>query len=450
MVVGEVRPRTLVIFASGGIEPGQIERLREEIDLARNDRAPIQVLVFGFGSAQSFDTFPAETESLAKLAVELDGTFIDLGNELPSVQTRQRIDSQFNAILRRGEQWVISANTGAVPVGAVSLQVEAGGSTSEFMFQNPAVPPSVTLKASSTSWQGDVSLTIASPIAQAPITQVQYLLDNYLIGESSLATGAYSYSFSSTDRTFLSHFPPGEHMLVAAVTDERGLQSRSDPLTITLLAPAKPDGMVGVLMEYWWVILLLVIATLAVVSMKTVFKVKKPSSKVGTNPVNPPSQEDPTKRYGEPSIDPPPPIDAGRTQKFDDGKATKRLDDDEEKTGRFDPLYGAKSVSRWFLYIVEGAESATFDLQAQRHYDIGRPARGHQPHIPINNTLVSRNHAKLERLVNGLELRALETENGTFLGEERRQLKTNECVSLKSGDVFWLSPQVKLRVESQG
>ncbi|WP_129629687.1 FHA domain-containing protein [Candidatus Oscillochloris fontis] len=439
LVTGEVRPRVLVIFASGGIESSAMNQIREEIDLARANNAPIKVLIFSFGSESSYTTFPAATTALDDLALELNGTLIDIGSELPSIQTRALIDAQFDAVLQRGEQWVITANAGNVPAGTATIQVEADGTLGEYTFENPAVAPSVSVTASTTSWQGEVILTVNEQIAQAPITKVQYLLDNYPIGESTLASNGYAHTLDSTVHTFLKQFPPGEHSLVAAITDERGMQSRSEPITVTVLEAPGPNWA-----DYWWVLLLLVvIVVLAVVSIMVVRnRHSTGSSKVPTKPVYipppPVAEEEPTTRHSEP--------DPRQTQVLnDDDEATKRLEDDE-KTARLNS--GGTSSKRWTLHILEGADRTTHDLQGQRHYDLGRPARNHHPHIPINNSLVSRTHATLERLVNGLELVPLETENGTFLGEERRPLKANERVQLQSGDVFWLSPQVKLRVES--
>lgn len=438
LVTGEVRPRVLVIFASGGIESSAMNQLREEIDLARADNAPIKVLIFSFGSENSYTTFPAGTTALDDLATELNGTLIDIGSELPSIATRALIDAQFEAILQRGEQWVISANAGNVPAGTATIQVAVDGTMGEYTFENPAVAPSVSITASTTSWQGEVILTVSEQIAQAPITQVQYLLDNYPIGESATASNGYAHTINSTERTFLKRFPPGEHSLVAAITDERGMQSRSEPITVTVLEVPGPN-----FADYWWVLLLLVvIVVLAVVSIMVVRKRRNTSpSRVRTNqvytPPAPVEEEEPTTRHSEP--------DLRKTQVLNDDEATKRLEDDE-KTARY--TSGGTSNKRWTLHILEGADRTTYDLQGQRHYDLGRPARNHHPHIPINNALVSRTHATLERLVNELELVVFETENGTFLGEERRPLKANERVQLQSGDVFWLSPQVKLRVES--
>lgn len=453
LVSGEIRPRALVIFAAGGLDPEQISRLSTEVDLARQDRTPIQVLVFGFGSdaANSFKTFPAGTQSLQDLADALNGTFINLGNELLSVQTRQQIDQQFDAIVRRGDQWLLTFNAGSAPAGTVALEVEANGSSSTFTFENPTVPPAFTITTSSVSWQDQVTLTIVPQVEQAPISRVQYLLDNYVIGESSDRSASFAYQFSAADRNFHAQFPPGEHTLIAAATDMREMQSRSSSLTITILPPTGPTLLVGILLQYWWTLLLGVLVIVGGVSTKKVLGKRTTSAgKVITDSLNPNSSatlgEEATKRYdSSPSSSPSSILDDDtRTRSLDETEVVIGLD--EEKTARYSA--GDTNNVQWSLIIVEGGDATTFDLSKKRHYDVGRPAKGHQPDIPVNNPLVSRNHAKLERLRDNLELVALETENGTFVGEEKRRLETDERVELHSGDVFWLSPRVKLRVES--
>lgn len=451
LVAGEIRPRALVIFAAGSIDPDQIALLRKEIEPARNDRAPIQVLIFSFGSPKTFTTFPAGTQALSDLATALDGQFIDLGNDLLSVASRQKIDQQFNAIIRRGEHWVLTANVPTTPAGSTTLRVEAGGSDGETTFQLPELPPRVTIEPSNPVWNGAVTLTIKPLVAQAPITRVQYVLDNYPLGEATDSTNGFAYTFSTEERTFLAHFPQGKHTLTAIVTDQRGLENPRDSnaLTITVTTPP-PVNPLDLLLSYWWVVALVILGVGIIVAI--ILRMRgKSTTTVGTEPQSPPpiDEEGPTTRYGSDAkpLPPMPPGDSPLTESLDDPDETQRVDDEE--TGRYGPE-NEVHATRWQLSIIEGADPQTISLQERRHYDIGRPTiKGHQPHILVNNKLVSRNHATLERLLDGLELVARETENGTFFGEERRLLQVDERVTLKAGDVFWLSPRVKLRVESE-
>ena len=456
LVAGEIRPRALVIFAAGPIDPDQIALLRKEIEPARNDRAPIQVLVFSFGSPKTFTTFPAGTQALSDLATALDGQFIDLGNDLLSVASRQKIDQQFNAIIRRGEHWVLTVNVPTTPAGSTTLRVEAGGSVGETTFQLPELPPRVTIEPSNPVWNGAVTLTIKQLVAQAPITRVQYVLDNYPLGEATDSTNGFAYTFSTEDRTFLARFPQGKHTLTAIVTDQRGLENPRDSnaLTITVAAPP-PVNPLDWLLSYWWVVALVILGVGILILGAIILRTRgKATTTVGTEPqvLARSDEEGPTVRYG-PDAPPLPPTPLGYsplTEPLDDPDETQRVDDDiDEETGRYGPE-NEVHATRWQLSIIEGADPQTISLQERRHYDIGRPTtKGHQPHILVNNRLVSRNHATLERLLDSLELIARETENGTFFGEERRLLQVDERVALKAGDVFWLSPRVKLRVESE-
>lgn len=127
---------------------------------------------------------------------------------------------------------------------------------------------------------------------------------------------------------------------------------------------------------------------------------------------------------------------------------TKHHDSDDERTVVFAP--SAKQVSRvrWYIEIVEGDNPRRIELvPTRRQFNIGRATRNHTPDIPLTNIQVSRCHARLRLFTDGLELIPEDTDNGTFVGEERRQINAQDSVQLRSGDVFWLSQLVKLRIE---
>ncbi len=438
LVTGEVRPRVLVIFTSGGIEADEIDRLRQEIEIARNDSAPIKVLVFSFGSESNYTKFPGATTALDDLARALNGTLIDIGSELPSIATRALIDAQFEAILQRGEPWIVSANAGNIPAGMATIQVEADDSLGEYTFQNPVVPPSVSVTASSNSWQGEIILTMTEQTAQAPILEAEYLLDNSPLGASRTQSDGFAYTLDSTKRDFLNLFPPGEHSLIVAVTDERGMQNRSEPIIITVLKPEGIDWM-----AYWWVLIPLALGGgifILFMSKGNKRPIKTPTAPFPT-PQPSPNNVEVTAPYNSVSDD--------NLHATADFNPHATADYDPHATADFDPNAPEEVGIQWSIRILEGAKPETFDLQQEkRHFRIGRPSDDNHPDIPIQNKWVSREHAKIKVLLDSLELSDNGSKIGTFLGEERRRLEKHEQVTLNDGDIFWLGRDVKIRIES--
>jgi hypothetical protein len=472
LVVGEKRPSALVIYAAGPIAASDIQSLGEEVALARNNGTPIQILIVSFGSPEpgTFTTFPAGTQSLNELSDSLGGTIIDLGNELFSLQTRQELDKEYKAIVQRGEHWVFTVDASAIAAGASTINVEVDGNSVEAPIEVPAIAPEFLVQSSSERWENEVTLTIKPELQQAPIVRVEYLLNNTVFGESSNADSGFAYTFSASERAFLAQFPPGTHILTAAAFDERGLQNRSrEEIMVTVIEP--PVTPLSLLAEYWWVAAGLVV----LVAMLAGFAIYQRSSSgarsrastdshkagqfKGPQPARSSNDEEPTKRYGSAPQDVKQP--AGMTEPLDEDELTKRfasdphrtqvLEEDDEKTARFSTNNNATLQLRWRVTVLEGADEQTFELTPpKRHFDIGRPVRGQRPDIAINDSLVSRSHAKLEVIGGTLELTAMETENGTFIGEDRRAVDPHQKpVPLASGDVFWLSPKIKLCVESE-
>lgn len=458
---GQIHPRALVIMAAGGpISPEALAQLNGQIDQARAERTPIRVVVLGFGSADpgTFVQYPAGTVDLRQLAETLDGTFIDLSNQLIDVARSQQITDEFTAIVRRGNHWVLTVDVSAMPVGANSVRISTGDAAVDTQLEVGALPPRFTVEAA-TAWQGPATMSILVQSAQAPIVRVEYQLNNYPLGESASAERDFALTIDPASRDFQANFPPGEYTLSAVAFDATGAQSAAlTPLTITVLPPPPPEGIAGLIQSalggpIWVFALILVVAGALFVWTLTRRRVRAQSSTdsftastTGGRPVD----EEPTSRYG---------TDDQATTRFqvDDDRATRTLDErevdaqlDDEKTARYNPTASPQPTRRWFLEVLEGAEYTRIELlPGQRHYDIGRPASNHRPHIPVPNPMVSRHHAKIELFRDDLELVALETENGTFFGEERRSLTPNERVPLSTGDVFWLSPRVKLRLESE-
>lgn len=461
---GTSHPQALVIFAAGApLDPLAVETLRAEITTARANQRPIRVLIFGFGTDREGGSqrFPAGTSDLRDLAAALGGDFIDLGDQLLTVQLRQIIDAEFGAIIARGNRQVLSIDTSGLPIGDQLLQVSAsdGAVTSAPAPLTIAAHAPRFAIAAPALWEGDVTLAIADLIAQSPILTVEYQLDNYKLAESTDSAANFAVTLDAGNREFLQNYTPGAHTLTAVAFDAGGLQGEAAaPITITIAEPPPPVGplsVVGAVMSSGGAIIGVVVVALAVGAGIAILLSRRPGGSRSTtdtylpNPKPQSADEELTTRYGEDDeatsrVDP-----EGASTSVGD-ETTLRVDDaDDDKTLRYQPA-AAPAPMRWKVVILEGAELQTFTVSTQRrYYDIGRPSKSHTPHIAVNNPLVSRHHAQLECLPGGLDLIVLETENGTFFGEDRQELQPKESKSLQPGDIFWLSQSVKLCVERE-
>ncbi len=440
------QPQVLVLFAAGDpTQPLDTTQLRQSFAEARNAKRPIQLLVFSFGSDQtgSFEKFPADPNGLQQLVEELGGTFVPLGNQLADEQTRRVIDEQFAAILQRAEHYVLRVTANNVPSGLALLRVTDGSSEDSSQLDISKVPPRFNVVVDSRNFQDRVQITISTEFQQAPITQVEYLLGNRSLAPTLEQGPDFKLELNAYDPAFQQRFPPGEYELTAAARDANGNESRSEqPIIVTVFAPPTPQGPLEELQRSWWLLLVAVgVVALGAVGFVLVRQrrsnaIPAPSSSPlgDDDPTRKYNAEDPTMRYAEPDSD-----------------ATARYSsDDEEKTARYVSTVAQPEV-RWFVEIIEGDETNRIELDpAIRHYDIGRETQRRKPLIALKNSKVSRDHAKLELFHNGLDLIPNETENGTFLGDgdSKKELEPHKPVALQSGDVFWLSPLVKVRVES--
>jgi Mg-chelatase subunit ChlD len=102
----------------------------------------------------------------------------------------------------------------------------------------------------------------------------------------------------------------------------------------------------------------------------------------------------------------------------------------------------------WVFEVIEGANSARYQFSDMgRVYRIGRAQQKQPVDIPLNSDRVSRRHVQIKLYNDVLRLSDNNSSNGTFVYEEQQRLNDGEWHALKSGDVFWVSKNIKIRVE---
>lgn len=464
-------PRVLAVFASGDLNQ-QInsQAFIDSFNLARNDKRPISLVIFGFGSDQEgqFNRFAAQPSALKSLSDQAGGDFISIQGAVVDATTKQEINAIFAKLIGRSNHYKLQLTANNIPAGESELTVSVNGSSDSISENFHDVPPRFFVVSDTRSFQDQVRLTIQTEFEQQPIKEVEYFIDNISLGPPVTNGGKFELVIDAFDDEFQQRFPPGEHVLSAAARDQNGNESRSESeLTIVVMEPTTPAWR-KTLQEYWWLavtmlVVIILIGILAIVAL--VMAQRGRNNKLAVQGpqqgyANPgqaqyPDQfgmpEEQTSHY-VPEEDEPTArlvIDEEPTE-LHSGDSTL-LYEQEDKTQIYDPGAVHQPKRRWLLHIHNQPHPPmTVELShKQRHYDIGRVMQhGRQAHIAIDNRLVSQTHAKLELMLDDLYLIAENSSNGTFFGEKQEPLAHNQRIQLTPGDIFWVSPKVKIVTES--
>jgi pSer/pThr/pTyr-binding forkhead associated (FHA) protein len=439
-------PRELIIMAAGhpdvALDQPQVQRAITEASTEVN---PLTVTVIAFGSAQAdnYDRTPANPTALEQLATSADGQYFHFFDETVNTQLREEVEAWFEQLVRRADRYVLRATVDETLSGVQPVQVAANGAVDQTTIELDDLPPrvDVVIDSDTSSLQGTVQLSVHAVFAQSALTEAQYLLNNRPLGTSQEGPN-FALTINVYDAEFQQRFPPDEYELVAAVEDARGLQSRSEPRRVSIVPPPQGAGNLfgdNMLLVAGGAIaagvLLLAIGIGSVIWMRRRRTIGAPEPR-GTNRLD----------------------DDELSQAIDPDVSTASLEDDltdiysDEETEAFDNEKTLYEL-RFRVRVLEGLrEPMEFHLNSkQAHYYIGRTSTNgdRQPDIALPNPKVSRNdHAKLVVLAQGgVELTALKSQNGTFVGDDKQPLEHYEKHVLYHGDVFWISPLVKLRLE---
>lgn len=471
----EELPRVLVIFASGDLNQQiNTQTFIQAFNRGREEKRPISLLIFGFGSDQEgqYKRFAAQPKALKSLSDQIGGSFIHIQGELVDSATKQEVNQHFASLIERSTHYQISFTANNVPAGQSTLTVSANGSSDSQVENFHDVPPRFYVVSDTRSFQDQVRLTIQTQFQQQPIKEVEYFIDNISIGPPVTNGPNFELVIDAFDKEFQQRFPPGEHELSAAARDGNGNESRSEvKLNIVVLEPTTPQWR-RTLNEYWWlaVAILVVVILIGVLSIVVLLRLQQPKNQTALAQAAHPAGHNEQFSAGQPIFSQPNhPVDPEEhtshysreedleTKRFAVDDATQLYDNDktlfyegDDQTQIYDPSTSEPPKTRWILHIHNDKQApTTIELSyKQRHYDIGRVMQHErQAHIAIDNRWVSQTHAKLELLLNDLYLIAEDSKNGTFFGDEKTRLEVNQRIQLTPGDVFWVSPVVKIVTE---
>ncbi|MFV9506849.1 MAG: FHA domain-containing protein [Oscillochloridaceae bacterium umkhey_bin13] len=458
----EASPRVLVVFASGTPELELSEAVQIRLAEQQQLKRPVYLIVFGFGSDQpaTFQRFPAGPDQLARLAAVGGGQFIALGTTPLDAQARRAIDQVWLDVRQFANQYRLRFNASDIGPGAATITVTAGGASDSVQFNLDAIPPRFNVVVDTRNFQDQVRLGIQVEFQQAPISRVEYFLNDLPLGFSEQAP-EFTYQVNAYDAAFQQQFPPGHYALTAAAFDANGNQNRSErPQMITIFAPPPPPPLTEQIVQLWpWLLAgVLLIGGLGFWLWRSR---QAPTGRLQPSLIPTPGrQEVPTQEHQPVVVSLAPkahigdsvavPAAPGVTTEFTPQPTSNH-------TTEFKPQ-GTKTTrlqTRWVVEVLEGDHDAgrRFELVGigdQRYFDIGRADPPRQvPHLVLKSSLVSKGqHARLGLLKDGvgIELTAGESRNGTFIGLEQQKLEPNMRHILKHHDIFWLSPGVKLRV----
>jgi hypothetical protein len=457
----EDMPRALFVFASGDADTLlDMEEVQSALASHNPENAPLSVTLVTVGSDDEELSFPANPEMLQRVAEETGGEHFHYfaQNIEAEAQLEEDIQQRFEQMLQQATYYVLRFEGDETLVGTQEMEVQAGTAEASRAIDIKSVPPRVDVVVDSRNWQDEVQMKIEPLFVQSELEHVEYLLDNRRIAQSE-AGGDFAYTIDAYADAFQQQFPPGEYELVAAVRDTQGEVNRSTPLTVRVFERPAPatftEQLTAVLGSYGLyiapVVVLLLVLVGGFVFMRSRTQKGSQSNTFrqrGGIPAPHINEEDhdPTRGVEEDG-------ENEETQMVDGADDLTQVYDDD-LTRPFVPEGGGGASGRAVrLVVLEGlSEQKHFPLQgnASYHYFIGRPPKdgGKQPDIVLNNGNVSRDHAKLVVLTNGdVQLIALPSVNGTFVGEEQNLLAPNTSHTLSPGDVFWISPAVKLRLE---
>jgi hypothetical protein len=455
-------PRALFVFAAGNPDISlDMDGIQQAVaDVAAGERI-LRMTVVALGSDQegTFTSFAAAPVQLEQLAAEADGTYFHyFAADVPTTfELQTEIKTHFEQILQLADYYRLRFEADPTLVGNQEVQVSAGSVVDTFPIDIAAVPPRVRVIVDSRDFQGRVRMSIEPDFVQGELTHVEYLLDNRRIGESD-SSPDFVHEIDAYSDAFQQQFPTGDYELVAAVRDAQGQVNRSAPLLVEVFQRPPPASLMDQIRagvtRSGSILLIALVAILAIAGIGT-YVVRR--SRMGSSYSQPifsgksatSKQSDKLNEDDEVTSE----VDNDLTAMFSDEEQTQSYNTDE-LTQRFNETV---LLERRFRVVVEQGLDANarkeFQLRSSgaMHYFIGRPSANSlkQPDIVLPDKHVSREHAKLVMLANGdVQLIGGDNENGTFIGDgdTRRRLEPRKPENLKPGDVFWISPAVKLRL----
>lgn len=418
-------PSALFVFASGMPEQTLDQTmLKPGLDKLGSNRPAVTFIGLGDGGQNSETTLSGNPAALKEAATLLGGIFLPFfTSEVSEVQSLiKNLHERSIAVTGRRDQYKLTFNARDLSAGEHHLTLTIRGTSQTKALTVGAVPPQVTLRLSSPDLQGIVRLSALIDYTQAPIRQVEYILNNIPIGNSS-SSPDFVIEFDTSTTNAQQLFPPGkEYQLFVAATDGNGLSSRSKPVTIRMLPPPHIS-----FSELVWQeirkphIAGLSVTVLVLVSIVTWLRVTPRGREI---------VQTITERATQ----------TGRKGSLLDQNT---LRNDQVVQGVTERYPEPTSMSRLRVEWFDGQKPFSKTI-TERQATIGRTSDNL---IQINHPRVSALHARLTILHEGFQITDLGSTNGTFIGEQRQhRLTPNHPEMVQMSDTIWIGPDVRMSI----
>lgn len=419
-------------------------------------------------AADTGQTQPPDAQGWGHVAQALGGRYqpiaLDDRGILPSSQAT--LAAELAALAHHSVELTITLDSTDLPAGANVLRADLGGGRAEQPLIIAGQDPDAQVLVEQTT-PGRFRLSIAAAHPER-LLQVQYLLDERPLGDPVTRAPQFALDLDAQQAEFLQQYPPGAHQLAAAVIDRRGAETRTAPQQ--LMIPAPPAQPFAGVRAWWWLLPLVLIgaggwlAALWPHLRRDKVRVPgylehtptrvQPGRSVGAIDDDVTRAQDgsradndrmrligPSASHGDITAELPRPA----TEYHPPRPAAPGRDTTEVLT----PGAPAKPA-QWIVELLEGAPARRYALPlADRVHALGRSDTQHPLAVAIDSRFVSGLHARLHVAQDGLQLVPAESSNSTFVGADRRLLQPGDMALLVSGDVFWLSERVKLRIIRQ-
>jgi hypothetical protein len=432
----------VLFILSAGRQGVEIDENAINSMLLTMTKNPPQISFIHYGSDQEgqYVTFPANKASVERAASSLRAAFISFYSTdlLQVTSIYDALDQRLGAIVQNSRFYMARFEVARVKPGDNIFTLNVRDSISDEIINVPSMPPIIKLDIATTTLSSSVPLKTAVIFNQHPIEKMEYFLDNRLISSSDNAESGF---LQNIDASSLSQFKNDtDYKLFAAVTyDDQGdtKTARSQPLTVRVAAPIVAAAPPSQPLALWLAGGAVALLGLAAYAFFIRFQRRTVHSGpvTGTRTLNGGNQYDSNAITNDLPYSP-------------EDQDTDDIADEDEATRDFDTEEQEEYADLWLEYS-EGGHSSTARLK--RHITMIGRSRGTD--VRLENTLVTREHAKITISLNEIQITDLGSKHGIFIQSHApknsdRRISVRQDVPIGINECFWIGREIKAVIRS--
>jgi len=248
LAIEELQPldgyaKNIIVFAAGTPNADYpFSEIKDSLNAITTQKPRMTIIGLGSSQAGQFTQYPANPESLERLAQSLDANFTAISastiDEVGSIMAK--VETLFDQAIQNADAYALTVDVGSIGAGEHRLNLVIGNQNVEipFIIAESQVNSDIILNAPAILNETAV-LSVTMGFTSNPITKVQYFLDNTLIYES---TNAPDFNVSVDIEQLLESYTHDQpHTIFAAAIDAQQKSYRSSEKQI-VLSP-KADSM---------------------------------------------------------------------------------------------------------------------------------------------------------------------------------------------------------------